>query len=49
MIKRIKTYFELKKKQKKCKHLDITIVSKIFPYYTLYCYDCDKTWNEKEK
>ena len=48
-LKQLLVFFETRKKQKNCKHLDITVVSKISPYYTIHCYDCDKTWNEKEK
>lgn len=49
MLKQLLDFFETKKKQQNCKHEDITIVSKISPYYTIHCYDCNKTWNEKEK
>ena len=48
LLKRILDFFETRKKQKNCKHKDITIVAHAYPFYKLHCYDCNKTWEETD-
>lgn len=42
------SYFQLKLKQRKCKHMDAFPAGHVPGIYDMYCPDCKKEWVEKE-
>lgn len=47
MLRKFWTHLAKKKKQRNCKHKDLTIVASDPEHAFLYCYDCGKEWVEK--
>lgn len=41
-------YVEIWKKQKKCKHPDLTILAEGPEFAVLFCPDCEKKWTEEK-
>jgi len=47
MFKKIKEKYKKIRKQRACKHEDITIIASDSDYAVMYCYDCEKQWVER--
>jgi hypothetical protein len=47
ILEKIRNKRALIKKQRACKHEDITIIASDSDYAVLYCYDCKKQWVER--